>query len=285
MNLTASDYKKLKSFYRDEKLFSLRPGKRLRAWLEDHFDVRVINDIVVMDAATKSQIRQLLEQQNPGFNVKAGLPQQADHLTMSKVMLNEKLGSVKPNENYVLLKGRTGKVSLEAGDVKLSPENSLRIPVNQLKLSAVDCLLVVENLDVFDALPHYDIPIDGNVLLVYRGHDKGTSKGLKTLLTQAKDKCTIYWFPDMDPKGLQIALSYQNVTGILAADFELEREKIIALSDHSRFTTQSEAVQSIKTNDFATHPLCQFLLKNTIAVTQQHLISNELALDLFHIKG
>jgi len=197
-------------------------------------------------------------------------------MEISTQIRNEKLAAINPDESYVLIKSYNGALQLKGTVLPLPENSSLRVPFSSLQLQAYQHLLVVENLDVFDVLLAYQLPMSGNTLLVYRGHDKATSKGVKSLLALAKNQTSVCWFPDLDPKGLQLALRYPEVDYILCANIETCCRELIKYSQSDKYQKQLTGITNI-----GEHELEQFVHQHKIATMQQHILSHGLSLKCY----
>lgn len=309
MSLTPSDLKKLTAFYRGEGLVLKNPGVRLLRWFEQRFDIRVVKGGIVMNRQTKQEARTELAFEQ-GFDVIQNIPDNSDRMTLSVSALNEKLATVKPDEAYVLVSSMQRLAMLNSGEVALPHAASLRVPVADIALKAYQQLVIVENLDVFDALSGYSLPLEGSTLLAYRGHEKSVTLGVKSLIKKAQGKLPVYWFGDLDPEGVKLALSTDGVTGVISAEIASKESQRTAndssandppandlsandpfenkqpLSNLSRielWEKQQEALQWCKKPPQNTHPIVNAVMTQHLAVMQQHLLTHQIALKVYPV--
>lgn len=226
-----------------------------------------------------------------------------DRIELAKKSYKEKLAPVKPDDNYLLCRlPLQHPISLAlpaSASLRLSVEQVLLSlqPVNQIELldiSAVDTVLVVENLDIFDELASCSLPLDMNrTLTIYRGSGIHSPKAVKKLLdefTTLKEghRLHIVAFVDIDPAGVLIAHSL----GADAFLYPIEMEDVLRLkqvNDVDDFESQhkqmSHLASLVPDNSISVDAqnVIQCLALNKISVKQQHLLAHKIALKLIKI--
>lgn len=227
----------------------------------------------------------------------------SDRIELAKKSYKEKLAPIKPDDNYLLCRlPSQDPISLTlptSASLRLSVEQVLTLlqPVNladPLDQRSVDTILVVENLDIFDELGGYSLPLDmSRTLVIYRGAGIHSPKAVKKLLlevtAQEESKAlNIVAFVDIDPAGLQIAYSLgadsflypANMDEVLRLkqvndvdDFESQHKQMIHLASLAQDNLVSEDVQN----------RIKYLAQKKISVKQQHLLAHNIVLRLIKI--
>lgn len=189
----------------------------------------------------------------------------------------EKLAEIAPDEQYVLLKPQPFYMNLPV-------EYSLRIPLaNVIQLfesqtATITHLVIVENLDAFDCWHQFSVDESfSNALVVYRGHN-GLSKGLSVLLELLPESVTVVAFVDVDPAGIQIALTTPRVTQLLAPSIEALSSLVVTASSTEDYTAQYKQLKYIQHQSEEWQPLQQFIIEHKVSIKQQHLLAHKLGL-------
>lgn len=189
----------------------------------------------------------------------------------------EKLAAIAPDEQYVLLKPQPFYMNLPL-------EYSLRIPLaNVIQLlesqtATITHLVIVENLDAFDCWHQFSVDESfSNALVVYRGHN-GLGKGLSVLLEQLPERVTVVAFVDVDPAGIQIALTTPRVTQLLAPSIEALSSLVVTASSTEDYIAQNKQLKYISQQSSDWQPLQQFIIKHRVSIKQQHLLAHKLGL-------
>ncbi|WOT05665.1 DUF7281 domain-containing protein [Shewanella youngdeokensis] len=192
----------------------------------------------------------------------------------------EKLATIKPDEQYVLLKPQP----LFTG---INTDCALRAPVeliiHQLKSHSIRHVVIVENLDAFDRWQQFAVAVDlTQALVVYRGHD-ALAKGVKALLQQLPATISVVACVDIDPSGLKIALTLPSCSQILAPSIDAI-STIMATSNSSEdFDQQHSATKFIAQHESDWPTLQRFVIAHRISIKQQHLLAFQLPL-MLHVK-
>ena len=189
----------------------------------------------------------------------------------------EKLAAIAPDEQYVLLKPQPFYMNLPL-------EYSLRIPLaNVIQLlesqtATITHLVIVENLDAFDCWHQFSVDESfNNALVVYRGHN-GLAKGLSVLLEQLPERVTVVAFVDIDPAGIQIALTTPRVTQLLAPSIEALSSLVVTANSTEDYIAQNKQLKYISQQSSDWQPLQQFIIKHRVSIKQQHLLAHKLGL-------
>lgn len=190
---------------------------------------------------------------------------------------DDKLASIKPDEQFLLIKPQPLFVAVAA-------ELALRVPLGQIiKLlespdNTITHVVVVENLDAFDCWQQFSVTADlSQALVVYRGHD-ALAKGVKALLQRLPNRIEVVAFVDVDPDGIQIALTIPKATQILVPDIQ-ELSLLVKSSSYSKdFDKQHSAVSYMQKHPGHWHLLQQFIIERRVSIKQQHLLAFEVPL-------
>lgn len=200
-----------------------------------------------------------------GFDPLEGVPD-GTHRELAATAIDEKLARQRPDDQYVLAKGR-----LPSPLPGLSPELSLRVPLASLALAAIGSVVVVENLDSFDDWHAYRAPAElAGSLVLYRGHG-GLARGARRLLAVLPASCEVTIFPDWDPAGLKIARELPKADFLLVPARE---EALLARGSREHFSRQYEAIHYLETVDLAGwRSVWEQMKAAQVSVKQQHMLA------------
>lgn len=213
-----------------------------------------------------------------GVLAKEGVDLQAldfnlDRIAMSAQSQNEKLASIRPEAEYVLLK----YLGFESPPVGMSARSSLRIPLDEAEqlchVFNVNAILVVENLDIFDAITQARLPAElSRVMVIYRGSGHHSPIGVRQFLQAMVGKMPIIAFTDLDPAGLQIAHTLTGMThcivpqlALFAPNELLAIPQINSADDFAKQAPQAKYLQSAGLKNW--RPLSLWL-------TQQRIVTD-----------
>jgi hypothetical protein len=279
MELGKKEIEMLSRFFREEHQLLLTSKGKLKQWLEQHFDLYHNGKGFVFDQTSKEHLRNEIELSYPRLNIRAGLSRHQDRIAISQYVNNDKLADIKPSDEYVLLKYNM-LFTVTGQNVTLPVGSSLRVAVNNIDVKQFDNLIIVENLDVFDAW-HKVILQDSmpRSLIVYRGHDKATAKGLKLLLAQLPLNIVVIMFADLDPKGLEIAYTTPRVEAVLAPKMDDIQSILLDYSQSDLFIQQHRSVTFLaKQQNITWQNLVAVVVRNKLSVMQQVFVGLNLPL-------
>ncbi len=190
--------------------------------------------------------------------------------------IDEKIAAQRPDDGFVLVKG-----NLPAGLPQLAAGLSLRVPLATLELAAIDQLLLVENLDSFDAIAQYPLPAElADALILYRGHG-GLARGARQLLGALPDSCRVIAFPDYDPAGLQIALTLPRLDALLLPQLT---PALLEKGSREHFQRQHGAIQFLQQAPLGGWQLVWAQMRAAgVSVKQQQMLASGCALQLLGI--
>lgn len=209
-----------------------------------------------------------------------------DRMVMSAKSHNEKLATIRPEAEYVLMK----YLGFGSSPIGISTRTSLRIPLDEAQKHChelnVATILVVENLDVFDVIHQARLPQDlTNVMVIYRGSGHHSPIGVRHFLQAMADKLPIIAFTDLDPAGLQIAHTLTGVTHWLVPQLALTAPaellaiaQINSTDDFDKQAKQAKYLQNAELKHW--QKLAVWLNQHRISIKQQHLLHHRLELVL-----
>jgi len=191
-----------------------------RAWsetgnlvIERYHCGRIQNDKLIFTAQDKFQLRRQLKKE---FGLDPFLTKQLpdDRLDIAKHHDNEKLARHAPSHDHILVNSPGGTLQLNKQQVQLHTEQlpsagmmCLSSGINQIDHKSI---VVVENLAIMQLCNSFTLPpLCKKALWVYRGDHKSGAKAkvCYDLLKRFGHDKKVIVFSDMDPKGLEIALT------------------------------------------------------------------------------
>lgn len=209
-----------------------------------------------------------------------------DRMAMSAKSHNEKLAKIRPEAEYVLLK----YLGFESPPFGISARASLRTPLDEAQIHCdeldVNAILVVENLDIFDAITQARLPEElSRIMVIYRGSGHHFPIGVRQFLKAMAGKMPIIAFTDLDPAGLQIAHTLTGMThcivpqlALFAPSELLAIPQINSADDFAKQAPQAKYLQSADLKNW--QQLSRWLIQQRISIKQQHLLSHRLELVL-----
>lgn len=209
-----------------------------------------------------------------------------DRMAMSSKSHNEKLAKIRPEAEYLLLKF----LGFQSPPFAISALSSLRMPLATAQMLCdeqhVNAILVVENLDVFDAIHQARLLEDlTNVMVIYRGSGHHSPIGVRQFLQAMAGKMPIIAFTDLDPAGLQIAHTLTGMShcivpqlALFAPNELLAIPQINSADDFAKQAPQTKYLQSADLKNW--QQLSLWLTQQRISIKQQHLLAHRLELVL-----
>lgn len=247
------------------------------------------------------------------FNQELGSSNRFD---VAKISNNEKLAQIEVDQEFVLVKSICNDLSCfmlnHSRGVNLPIGTALRCKVCTLDLEKIRQIIVVENLIIFDHIEQVTLPEDiDNALIVYRGHDKNTSKGCKTLLSllnkptndtnnpssfkqesnnEQSQFCQVIAFCDYDPKGLEIVNTMPNVSHFIFPILTIPKDitkqyQYFRLINHRDDYFKQQASVDYFISRQKQIPLSLFsqfeqIQRHKLSVKQEHMLVHKMALKL-----
>lgn len=138
-----------------------------------------------------------------------------DRLEMAKYHANEKLAAKSAGNDHLLLNSADGVLRINGVEMPLYPESissaGLMCLNSSIRSVEHDTVVIVENLAIMPLCHAWRIAAVGpQALWVYRGDNKSgaTAGACCDFIKRFGEGKTIIVFSDMDPKGLEIALTF-----------------------------------------------------------------------------
>lgn len=251
---------------------------------------------LVFTAQDKLELRQRVREETGFDPLRERLPD--DRLTVAKFHANEKLAGKPVSEDYLLLNSPDGFVCINDKQITLHPES---IPAAGLfclnsGIESVehDALVVVENLAIMSLCSSFELPpMARRALWVYRGDPKTGSKTnvCRDFVDRFGADKTVVVFSDMDPKGLEIALTMPHANYWLGPVPEAWRGCLRSRVGHREgFDTQARSMaylQRLSDAGSLSEPLRNLidcLQAERSSYRQEHMYSLKIGLDLLQIR-
>jgi len=274
-----------------------RPVSPMGRQVQVRYDCGYIrNNRLVFNVDDKRRLRQQVKDEMGLDPFTEQLP--AERLEMAQYHANEKLAAKPAGNDQLLFNSADGIVRVNNAQIQLHPESIKTVGLLCLNssINTVEhrTIVVVENLAIMPLCQTWQLPlVDPHALWVYRGDHKSGAKAKACcdfLQRFGKDK-TVIVFSDMDPKGLEIALTVPHAQYWLGP--ELSAWDGCFKSDSancSGYDVQSDAMAFLmKTRDegLLTEPFGELVLrirKERSSFRQEHVYAHNVNLSLFPIR-
>jgi hypothetical protein len=283
VELSKADINTLSRFFRDDEKLKLAVKGKLKHYLDEYFDLQHKGNAFVFTPQSKAKLRADLESSYSRLNLRQGLPRGLDRLAVVNYINNDKLADIRPSEQYLLATAKHGRLTVLTKELEIPQGASLRLPIGLVDIGLLKTIIVIENMDVFDnwhlAKPPSELD---DALVLYRGHERTISSGLKALLASLPNQVEVIMFPDLDPKGLENCFTTAKVRGILAPSVTDIQRQLIEHSQSSKFLEQGHAMSYLKKQEHGGwQVLISHILENKLAIMQQSIVALELPLVYF----
>ncbi|TRX57047.1 hypothetical protein [Thalassomonas sp. M1454] len=284
MALTKGVVNELQKFF-NSATKQVKLNSKLGKFLSDYQDLGKINQtskLLSFDVSQKKNLRAELEQ-TYGQTLLTVNFNELTYLQSANVSKQEKLAGVKPNDNYVLVKVLSENALSINGHKQIPSNLAMRVSIDDIGVSAIKHLVVIENLTAFDHIDKAILPPQlMSAVFIYRGHEKYNAKGCLNLLNKLPQACQIIAFTDFDPKGLEIALTIAKVSACLLP--ELSRE-LIATSHEPDYEKQySSMVYLNKVNNKHLREYIKSIESKRLSIKQEHILVTHSPLSLVKIE-
>lgn len=280
MELSKADINTLSRFFRDEGKLKLAVKGKLKQWLDEYFDLYHNGKAFVLTPESKAKLRADIEQNYARLNIRQGLPTGLDRLELMDYINDDKLADIKPSDKFLLAGAFSGRLVAFGHEILLPQGASLRLGIEGIDIASLKTVVVIENQDVFDSWHLANVPSAlKDTLVLYRGHERKITTGLKALLAKLPNEVEVLMFPDLDPKGLENCFTTPNVRGILAPSVADIQRHLSEYSQATKFVLQQDAVTYLQKQEYgAWQPLISHILDNKLAIMQQAIIACNLPL-------
>jgi len=211
---------------------------------------------------------------------------------------NEKLAKNPASHNHVLVNSPSGTLNLNGRNIQLHtdvvPAAGMLCLSSEIKHIDHSAIVVVENLSIMALCNMLKIPAQINsALWIYRGDHKSGAKidACHALLNRFGNDKEIIVFSDMDPKGLEIALTIDNARYWLGPEPNAWRNCLKSkVASRSGYDSQGVAMNYLlKQHDAgslseAFKELISLLNTERSSYRQEHMSAHNIPLTLLAIK-
>jgi len=227
-------------------------------------------------------------------------PDKADRLSTAEKSRNEKGHSYAVNKDFILINSLSN-LKLNQSIYELSPLTSLGNYVKADEIQSVEhsAIVLVENLAVMANLSEINLSSIKNdidltqALWLYRGDIKAqqTTSTSYLFFRRFKDYIPLICFSDLDPKGIEIALTshadywltLQNSNEVDMPLLGSEQEWYKQGASISFLHTQSNDKEIITRKDACWKNIFETLLTHRKTLKQEHMLKHKLSLSLIPI--
>ena len=254
------------------------------------------NDKLIFTAQDKFQLRSKLKSEfgiDPFFTTQ--LPD--DRLDIARHHDNEKLARLPPSHDHILINNPKGSLLLNKQQIQLQSEHILSAGLMCLSsgINQIDheSIVVVENLPIMQLCNAFTLPpLCKNALWIYRGDYKSGAKmnACYDLLNRFGNDKNIIVFSDMDPKGLEIALTIPHANYWLGPETDAWTDCLKSRhASRSGFDIQTSAMNylmKISDTGCLSKPINDLILlmrTKHSSYRQEHMYVHNIALALFPI--
>lgn len=221
----------------------------------------------------------------------------SNRLAIAKIHPNEKLAKNPVSHDHILINCPNGIVQLNNQPIQLYPESvanaGLMVISSSIKQINHPAIVVVENLAIMQLCCQLKLPgLCQNALWIYRGDSKTGAKVeacYDFLRHFGKDKQVIV-FSDMDPKGLEIALTLPHPNYWLGPVKEQWTSCLQSKTANKQgYDLQSESMKYLLNKDNhgelaePIHDLILQMQAERSSYRQEHMIAHQIDLALFEI--
>jgi len=274
-----------------------RPLSQLGQQVQAHYGCgHISKNRLNFSAEDKRRLRQLaLDEVGLDPFLVERLPE--NRLQMAHYHANEKLAAKPASADHLLLNSADGMLRINGVQIPLQPESILSAGLLCLNSSIETVehktLVVIENLAIMQLCHTWPLPLmDQQALWVYRGDHKSgaTAHACRDFVERFGADKTVIVFSDMDPMGLQIALTMPH------ADYWLGPEQMAwrsclqsKLANREGFDVQDGALaylQQLSDQLTLTRVLHELLLcfrQERSSYRQEHMYSQRVGLALFSL--
>lgn len=258
----------------------------------------VSNNRLVFSAEDKRRLRRQVTDELGLDPLTTGqLP--AERLEMAQYHANEKLASKPAGDDQLLLNSADGIIRVNNAQIRLYPESiktaGLLCLNSSIKTVEHRTIVVVENLAIMPLCCTWRLPLpDQDALWVYRGDHKSGAKAqaCRDFLARFGAGKTVIVFSDMDPKGLEIALTLPYAKFWLGPDANSWRPLLKSqYASDIGFDAQSEAtgylLRQLDLNSLSEpfKNLISAMRDERSSFRQEHTYSHNVPLELIPIRA
>ena len=220
----------------------------------------------------------------------------ADRIETAKHHDNEKLANKAVSHDHVLINSPSGVLHLNNNTIDLQSAQIPSAGIMSLgsKISQIDhtAIVVVENLAIMQLCGSFKLPLlCHDALWIYRGDHKSGSRvdACYDLIKRLGNNKDLIVFSDMDPKGIEIALSIANANYWLGPEMS-EWENCLASQYASRSGYDLQGVEMkylLKQKHTQPEPikiLIEQMANYRSSYRQEHMFSHNIPLSLHKLE-
>lgn len=254
------------------------------------------NNRLIFSAEDKRRLRQqVLDEIRLDPFVVEQLP--SNRLEMAQYHPNEKLAAKPASDDQLLLNSADGMLRINHVEIPLHPQSLISVGLICLNSSIEtiqhQTIVVVENLAIMPLCHRWQIScIDPQALWVYRGDHKSGAKAqaCRDFVERFGADKTVIVFSDMDPSGLEIALTMPHADYWLGPEQKAWRTCLQSkLANREGFDLQADAsayLQGLSDRARLSSELNRLLTclkEERSSFRQEHMFSQRVELELFAI--
>jgi hypothetical protein len=220
-------------------------------------------------------------------------------LEMAQYHANEKLANRPASEDRLLLNSADGVLRLNGNEINLHPESlssaGLMCLSSSIRSIEHQIIVVVENLAIMPLCHTWQIScIDRQALWIYRGDHKtgAQTKACRDFIERFGLNKTVIVFSDMDPKGLEIAVTLPFAKFWLGPSQSAWRQVLSSkYASQAGYDTQSQAIGyllGLPDSNSLSAPfrhLISVLCDTRSSFRQEHAYSHGVPLELIPIEA
>ncbi|GLP95361.1 DUF7281 domain-containing protein [Paraferrimonas sedimenticola] len=270
MALTKQLIKALSNFQQKPTKLSLPIQQRLSQYLIEEYPdlVRVRGQQLVFTTAEKHRLFATLAKLE-GYQPLLADAQPTTRIQQVAITADEKQADLSPNQTKVLLK-TLGRALTEAGLSEKAKEGvTHRIDLGSLDFAQIQQVVMVENLEAFDAIEAKQLPSTlGDAIILYKGD--GFWAGTKRFLAMLHQDTQVVGYYDADPSGLCMALDTPRLNAIL---WPACLDELQAYSKQAAYDKQATARQRLsRIANSAWQSAVDQVLTQRLAITQEAML-------------
>lgn len=252
---------------------------------------------LIFSADDKRRLRQQVKKEVGRDPFTEQLPD--NRLEMAQFHANEKLAAKPVSDDHLLLNSADGVIRINGEQIQLHPQSltsaGLLCLNSSIQTVEHQTIVVVENLAIMALCNDWQLPLtDPQTLWIYRGDHKSGAKAqaCRDFVERFGADKTVIVFSDMDPKGLEIALTMPHVDYWLGPEQKVWRTCLQSrLANREGFDMQNSALTYLeRLSDQqrlsgALNELITCMKEERSSYRQEHMFSQQIEFEMFSING
>ena len=275
---------------------SSRPFSQLGQQVQEYYHCgHIRNNRLIFGAEDKRRLRQRIKDELGLDPFTDQLPD--SRLEMAQYHANEKLAAKPVSDDHLLLNSADGIIRVNGEQIQLHPQSltsaGLLCLNSSIQTIEHQTLVVIENLAIMALCHDWQLPLtDPQALWVYRGDHKSGAKAqaCRDFVQRFGADKTVIVFSDMDPKGLEIALTMPRADYWLGPEQNAWRSCLQSqLANREGFDLQSgalaylERLADLQRLAGALNELLLCMKEERSSYRQEHMFSRQIGLALFAV--